>query len=104
MIEKMNLNLTTSADTSNLCSKLSLKEDGEIIVEDYGGEQIERIYKITFSTIPGNSKFWGVVSFDPLNKNIQIMSSKFMRLNSYGKQAKCAKKSDLASYCFCIIQ
>uniref|UniRef100_A0A914QNP5 Sulfatase N-terminal domain-containing protein n=1 Tax=Panagrolaimus davidi TaxID=227884 RepID=A0A914QNP5_9BILA len=104
MIEQMNLNLTTSADTSNLCSKLSLKEDGEIIVEDYGGEQIERIYKITFSTIPGNGKFWGIISFNPLNKNIQIISSKFLRLNSYGKQAKCAKKSDYASYCFCITQ
>uniref|UniRef100_A0A914RAM0 Uncharacterized protein n=1 Tax=Panagrolaimus davidi TaxID=227884 RepID=A0A914RAM0_9BILA len=102
MIEKINSDISSSSETSKLCSKLSLNETAEIIAEDYGGEQIIRICKITFSTIPGNAKFWGVISFNPTNKKIDIISSKFLRLNSYGEQAKCALKSDLASYCFCV--
>uniref|UniRef100_A0AC34FKE5 Sulfatase N-terminal domain-containing protein n=1 Tax=Panagrolaimus sp. ES5 TaxID=591445 RepID=A0AC34FKE5_9BILA len=101
MIDQINFELSTSNETSNICSKLSLDESAEIKVEDYGGEQALRINKITFSTIPGNALFWGVISYDPSNENIEIISSKFPRLNSYGRQAKCAKKSSLASYCYC---
>uniref|UniRef100_A0A914ZAL5 Uncharacterized protein n=1 Tax=Panagrolaimus superbus TaxID=310955 RepID=A0A914ZAL5_9BILA len=103
MIDQINSELSASDETSNICSKLSLNDTAEIIVEDFGGEQSVRIYKITFSTIPGNAKFWGVISFDPTNpEKLQIISTKFLRLNAYGSQAECAKKSDLASYCFCI--
>uniref|UniRef100_A0A914Z9F6 Uncharacterized protein n=1 Tax=Panagrolaimus superbus TaxID=310955 RepID=A0A914Z9F6_9BILA len=102
MIDQINSELSASDETSNICSKLLLNNTAEIIVKDYGGEQSIRIYKITFSTIPGNAKFWGVISFDPNTEKLQIISMKFLRLNAYGSQAECAKKSDLASYCFCI--
>uniref|UniRef100_A0A914PM47 Uncharacterized protein n=1 Tax=Panagrolaimus davidi TaxID=227884 RepID=A0A914PM47_9BILA len=103
MVEKMNFELANSQKVAKICSQLSLIENGEIIVEDYGGEQSERVYKITFSTTPGNGKFWGIVTYDPSNQKIQILSQKFTRLNKYEFQARCAKnvKSDLASYCYC---
>uniref|UniRef100_A0A914PZD6 Uncharacterized protein n=1 Tax=Panagrolaimus davidi TaxID=227884 RepID=A0A914PZD6_9BILA len=103
MVEKMNFELANSEKVAKICSQLSLIENDEIIVEDYGGEQSERVYKITFSTTPGNGKFWGIVTYDPLNQKIQILSPKFPRLNKYEFQARCAKKvkSDLASYCYC---
>uniref|UniRef100_A0A914Y1V6 Uncharacterized protein n=1 Tax=Panagrolaimus superbus TaxID=310955 RepID=A0A914Y1V6_9BILA len=101
MIARINSELSASNETSGVCSKLTLNETADIIVEDYGGEQIERIYKITFSTIPGNAKFWGVVSYDLNTEKLKIISSKFSRLNAYKDQAKCAEKSALASYCYC---
>uniref|UniRef100_A0A914QW03 Uncharacterized protein n=1 Tax=Panagrolaimus davidi TaxID=227884 RepID=A0A914QW03_9BILA len=101
MIEQMNFNLLNSGDTSNVCSKLSLNENEKIIVEDYGGEQSVKVYKITFSTVPGNGKFWGIISFDPSNSCFRIISSLFSRMDLFAAQAKCANKSKFESYCYC---
>uniref|UniRef100_A0A914Q7R6 Sulfatase N-terminal domain-containing protein n=1 Tax=Panagrolaimus davidi TaxID=227884 RepID=A0A914Q7R6_9BILA len=103
MIEQINKEISSSSSTSRVCSKLSLNETAELLVEDYGGEQSVRIYKITFTTIPGNGKFWGITSYDPSDENMIILSSKFMRLDRYAEQAICAKRSILASYCYCIL-
>uniref|UniRef100_A0AC35F1P2 Uncharacterized protein n=1 Tax=Panagrolaimus sp. PS1159 TaxID=55785 RepID=A0AC35F1P2_9BILA len=101
MIEQMNFNLLNSRETSKVCSKLFLNEKEKIIVEDYGGEQSVKVYKITFSTVPGNGKFWGIISFEPSNSSFRIISSLFSRMDQYAAQAKCANKSKFESYCYC---
>uniref|UniRef100_A0A914P6C6 Sulfatase N-terminal domain-containing protein n=1 Tax=Panagrolaimus davidi TaxID=227884 RepID=A0A914P6C6_9BILA len=104
MIEQINYELYNSNYTRDLCFELTLNESAEIILEDFGGEQILRVYKITFSTHPGDGKFWGIVSYDPKSKEFNIISTKFSRLDSYGSKSKCASTSNLASYCFCMDQ
>ena len=103
MVARMNENLLGSNETAG-CAPLELNPEVEITVDEFVDEDADtKIYRVSFTTIPGDGEFWGFV-LQKTGKGkgfIEILSEKFPRLNSYAAQAKCALTSTFASYCYC---
>jgi hypothetical protein len=103
MVEQMNADLNKYPETAMLCSTLILDEKARIYVDRFDERGDVKIFKVTYSILPSNGKFWGMLSQDVNDKNgtLKILSDKFPRLNAYGPQAHCASQALFASYCFC---
>ena len=101
MIHKMNMDLLQYPETQD-CVVLSLDKDQDILIDELiDNTTTIKTYQVTFSTVPGNGKFWGFVSQNPADRRMSIISDRFPRLNAYGDQAKCAGKAKFVSYCYC---
>ena len=101
MIKEMNKVLKEDPDTKDKCAELRLS-DAKILVDRFEEKSKIKLYKVFYYTEPGGGRFWGYMTQDPADGDrLRILSERFPRMNSYGKQAKCAITAKYAAYCYC---
>uniref|UniRef100_A0A7E4UYT3 Sulfatase domain-containing protein n=1 Tax=Panagrellus redivivus TaxID=6233 RepID=A0A7E4UYT3_PANRE len=101
MIDQMNGVIKTEPSIKDICTPFKLHPNETIVVEQFEPEGNLTLFQVTFSVVPGDGRFWGYVGREGEKGNVQILSARFPRVNSYAKTAECAKGSAFAAYCYC---
>ena len=83
---------------SHLCARLSLDRVTQILNKTTDGLDL---YQVTLFTKPGEGQFEATMTFDSDKSSVNL-EGEISRINAYGNQSICVKKSLLKKYCFCL--